>query len=353
MSTVTSIVGGLVVGAAIGYGAATLIKGANHYEDVSLLEIDGTKYKEADLPAEIRSNLYDLRTESHERQNAVLNQFALQFALAKDKDKTVKADALPAFDTLVEAPAPTDQEIQAVFEANKARLPANTSIDQVKPEIERYLRNQKLSEVLRVKNQEITAKKRIVLLAPAPTSPKVSMALESYPARGPAGSPNVVVEVADYLCPHCQEMAPEVESVYKELADKVRFVQVPFSLKPDGLSGTLARGAYCARQQSDDAFWKFHEKAFSTAKEKGWKTTDADAKEPVLQVAADAGLDSAKFDTCLASAEAQAFVKNTTDNMRKAGVSGTPTFFLNNRRVSLANKSLGDAIKSSLQPTSH
>ena len=353
MNTGAGIVGGLVVGAVIGYGAATLSKGSSRFEDITVLELDGSKYKEADLPADVRSNLYDIRSEAFERQNAILNQFALQFGLAKDKDKNAKPDALPAFEVLVEAPAPTDQEIQAVFEQNKARLPENVAIDQVKPDIERYLRNQKLTEALRLKNQEFVAKKRVVLLSPEPTAPKVTLALEAYPARGPAGSPNVVVEVADYLCPNCQTVAPEVEATYKELTDKIRFVHVPYSLQPAGLSGTLARGAFCARQQGDENFWKYHEKTFAVAKEKGWKLSDPDAKDAVLQLSTEVGLDQAKMDACLGSPEAQAFVKNTTDGMRKSGVTGTPTFFLNNRRLSLVNKSFKDLIKSSVQPTSH
>mgnify|MGYP006282531845 CR=1 FL=1 len=352
MNTGAGIVGGLVVGAIIGYGAASL-KGGGKFEDITLFELDGTKYKEADLPADIRSNLYDIRAEAFDRQNALINQFALQFGLAKDKDKNVKADSIPAFDVLVETPAPTDQEIMQVYEANKARLPENTPMDQVKPEIERYLKTQKLTDAVRAKNQEFVAKKRFVLLAPEPTSPKVNLVLDGYGARGPAGSPNVVVEVADYLCPNCQAVAPEVESTYKELGDKFRFFAVPFSLQPAGLSGTLARGAFCARQQGDDAFWKYHEKTFATAKEKGWKLSDPDSKDFVVALAAEAGIDQAKMDACVNSPEAANFVKNTNDNMRKSGVTGTPSFFMNNRRMSLANKSFKDVVKATVQPTSH
>ena len=352
-STALGIVGGLVVGAALGFGAATVYKGNHAGENITLLEVDGTKYREADLPADIRSGYYDIKAEEHDRGNALLGQFALQLALAKDKDKNVKADALPPFDQLVEAPAPTEQELQALFEANKARLPPDATFEKIKPDIERFVRNQKLSETLRAKNDELSAKKRVVLLTPEPSSPKVTLVLDPYAAKGAVTASNTLVEVADYLCPHCQASEPEVEATVKELGDKYRFVHVPFSLRPEGLSGTLARGAFCAKQQGDEAFWKYHEKAFATAKEKGWKSTDPDSKDPVLEVATAAGIDGAKLEACLATPEAQAFVKNTTDSMHKAGVSGTPTFFLNGRRLSLSNKSLKDAVMGRLQAASH
>ncbi len=130
-------------------------------------------------------------------------------------------------------------------------------------------------------------------------------------------------------------MQPEIEAVMKESGDKVKLVAVPYSLRPDSLSGALARGAFCAKQQSEELFWKYHDSAFAAARTKGWKATDAEAKEPVLEVAKTAGVDEAKFDTCLASDEAKAFVTTTASAMAEAGVSGTPTFFLNNRRLQL------------------
>jgi len=352
-STALGIVGGLVVGAVLGYGTATYYKGGRGADNLTLLEVDGTKYRESDLPPDVRSGYYDIKTEEHSRGDVLLGQFALHLALAKDKDKNVKVDALPPFDQLVEAPAPTDQELQALYDANKGRLPPGTTFDQIKPDIERFVRNQKLTETLRVKNEELTAKKRVVLLTPEPSPPKVTLALEAYAAKGVATAPNTLVEVADYLCAHCQSSEPEVAATVKELGDKYRFVHVPFSLRPEGLSGTLARGAYCAKQQGDDAFWKYHDKAFSTAKEKGWKPTDPDNIAPVLEVAAAAGIDATKLEACLATPEAQAFVKNTSDGMRKAGVSGTPTFFLNGRRLALSSKSLKDAVLGRLQSASH
>jgi protein-disulfide isomerase len=354
MNTAAGIVGGLVVGAALGYGVATMNKGgARDTVDAVVLEMDGTKYKEADLPADIRASLYDVKTDAHDRQTGILNQFAMQYAIAKDKDKNTKIDALPALEDLLQAPAPSAQEIQAVYDANKSRLPPNVTVEQVKPEIERYLRNQKLSEAMRQKSEEFAVKRRYAIVVPEPQAPKVALTLDAYAAHGPAGSPNTLVEVADYLCPHCQQSQPEVEAVVKELGDKIRFVHVPFSLRPDGLSGTLARGAFCARQQGDESFWKYHEKAFATAKEKGWKASDAEDKAAVVQVATAAGIDGAKLEACLSSPEAQAFVKNTTESMHKAGVSGTPTFFLNNRRLSLSSKPLKLAITIGLQSTSH
>jgi protein-disulfide isomerase len=348
MNTALGVVGGLVVGAAVGFGVATVYKGGAGGlsmaggSDPVVMELDGTKC----------NTLFEVKEESANRTDAVLNQFALQFALAKDKNKDVKASALPPLEQLVDVPAPSEEEMQALFDANKARLPPETTYDKIKPEIEKYMRNQKVSEALRAKNEEFKAKNRVKLLTQHPVPPEVELDLKPFPSKGSSGP--TLVMVADYLCPHCQATAPEVEAAVKDLGDKIKFVAVSYALRPDALSGTLARGAFCARQQGDEAFWKYHTAAFQNGREKGWKQTDPDAKDPVVAVATAAGIDAAKVEACLSTPEAQAFVTTTSDSMQKAGVSGTPTFFLNGRKMALQpGKSFKDLVLSHMQGASH
>jgi protein-disulfide isomerase len=363
MSTALGVVGGLVIGAAVGFGVATMRSGhggaaaptvaAAGDNNAVLMQLDGTSYKEADLPAEIRANLFEVQEEAHQRTDGVLSQFGLQLALAKDKGKAANMDALPPFDQLLDAPPPSEDEMKTVYEQNKSRLPPDTSFDKIKPEIERYLKNQKMSEALKSKNEELKKTNRLVLLIPTPVAPQVNLNLAGFPGKGPATSPTLV-EVADYLCPHCQATEPEAESMLKDLSDKVHFVAVSFSLKPEGLSGGLARGAFCAHQQGEDAFWKYHVTAFSTARSKGWHTTDPDSKDPVLEVAQAAGIDKGKLEACLNSPEAKAYVDNTVESMHKAGVTGTPTFFMNGRKIQMSQgKSLKDNVVDSMAAASH
>ncbi len=364
MNTALGVVGGLVIGAAVGYGAATVLKGGSvgglslggavgGGSDSAMLELDGVKFKESDLPGDIRGTIFEVKEEASGRIDSVLNQFALQLALAKEKNKDVKADALPPLDQLVDVPSPSEDEMKALFESNKARLPPDTTYDKIKPDIEKYMRNQKVSEALRAKNEEFKAKNRVKLLTQKPVAPVVALDLKPYPGKGSSSGPTLV-EVADYLCPHCQATEPEVEAALKEIGDKVHFVAVNYSLKPDGLSGTLARGGFCAHQQGEEAFWKYHVAAFAAGKEKGWKSTDPDAKEPVVAIATTAGIDAAKLDACLGSPEATAFVTNTLAAMHKAGVTGTPTFFMNGRKIPLEpGKSFKDLVTSSMQGASH
>lgn len=314
----------------------------------ALFELDGAAFTEADLPGDVQSMVFETRTESHAKIEALVNEFALQFALAKEKNPAVKKDELPPFSELLSIPKPTDDEIKKLFEDNKARLPQGVTFDQVKPEIEKFVVQQKTQEAMRAKLDEFRAKNRFKMIAKAPEAPLVALNLAPFPAKGLGTL--TLVEVSDYLCPHCQASEPEVAAVVKEMGDKLKFVQVPYSLRPDALSGTLARGAICAFQQGSDPFWKYHEQSFKLAKEKSWKQTDADNKDAAKEVASAAGLDLPKFDTCVADANTQTQVKKVVDDMNKAGVSGTPTFFLNGRKLMLhGGRTLKDALSDGLK----
>lgn len=359
MNTALGIVGGLIVGAAIGVGGATVYKnkmpGATGGNAAAvggpLIEIDSKTYSEEDLPSDVRAQVFEARSESHERINGLLNQYALQLTMAKEKGVDVTKGPLPSFEELVVVPAPTEAEMLALFESNKARLPPDTKFETIKGDIERYVKNQKMSETLRTKNEEFKTANRVKFLSAAPEAPKVDLELTGYAAKGSASAPTLV-EVADYLCPHCQATQPEVEALIKDMGDKVHFVSVPFALRPDNLSGNLARGAYCAKTLGDDSFWKYHEAAFRISRTKGWKATDPAANEPVIEVVKDAALDEAKMTACIDSPEAIAFVKKTVESFNAAGVSGTPTFFYEGRRLAM-KPTLKETLASVMPASSH
>ena len=128
-------------------------------------------------------------------------------------------------------------------------------------------------------------------------------------------------------------MQPEVTQILREFEGKLRFVQINYSLNPDGLSGALIRGATCARKLGDDKFWAFHEAAFKVATDRGWKATDPEDKSAVLTLAKEVGIEDASFAACFDSPESRQGIVNNNEFLKSHGLSGTPTFYLNDRRI--------------------
>lgn len=354
MKTALGAVGGLLLGVAFGWGlAATYSHKGNHTDfvetmDAPVLELDGIKYRISDLPLPLQTTIFEKRHEVYEAGLGLLQQFALQLSLAKAKDPNVRLDKLPPFEDLLVLPKPSDQELKAVFESNRARLPPDTPFEQIRNEIERFVQNQRVSDAMRTRAAELKTAGRLQLLWPEPISPEVDLKLDQHPARGPRDAPLVLAEVSDYLCTHCQQLHDEVQKVLREFGSSVRFVQINYSLRPDLLSGALMRGGFCARQQGDDVFWRFHELAFRNATEKGWKLTDPDDRGVVEAMAGEIGLERNKFKDCLNSPDARYHVLKNIELMSAVGMSGTPTFYLNNRRILHHSGELRDLIASKL-----
>jgi hypothetical protein len=145
--------------------------------------------------------------------------------------------------------------------------------------------------------------------------------LTGSPWRGPEDAHVVVVEFADFECPFCQKIAPELEAIWEKRKDKVRFVYkyMPLPMHPHGESS--ARAAIAAQMQGK--FWEMEKLLFANG---------LHLEEPDLEkYAASIGLDVERFRTDMQSPEAKARI----DADRKLGddlhVKGTPTIFIDGR----------------------
>jgi protein-disulfide isomerase len=239
-------------------------------------------------------------------------------------------------DKLVEEP--NDAEIAAFYEQNKSEEtpPLELVRDQVVAEI---LRARQQSAAQRVldrlrKKADYVAKLPEVRLPP----PDLGDA-ESTPGFGPKDAAVHVVEFSDFECPYCARAAPPIEELKKKYGDRVRFSfrHFPLSFHPN--ARPAAEAAQCAEAQ--DKFWAFHDAVFARSSELGGGGVRA--------AATDAGLDLAKLDACLASGDAAKQVDADLALANEAGVSGTPSFFLDGRQFEGGPSDLAEAIEAALQ----
>lgn len=354
----TLLVGGLAIGGTGGYilgvnqGKTKAISqivptNATDTSKEALAYIGGTTYTKADLPSSEQSKLYSIEHETFHQKENFVKELAMRIALVKQKGDKVDLQTLPPLESLLEKPTPSDEELKAFFEENKNRLPPNTEFEQIKPQLAQFLTNKKMGDVFNQKWESLIAAGTVKMLLAQPIAPIVSIPIEKFPYKGNAGAENVLVEISDYLCPHCQSVHPQVKEVMTTMGEKVKLVQINFSLRPDNLSGSLAEGAFCAQKQSSEAFWKYHDQAFEG---KWGSMNDARDNDKALEVAKAAGIDEKQFTECMSGDEAKAFVKEAADIAGKIGVTGTPSFFLNNRRLNLDHgQSLADLIKKELE----
>ncbi len=103
-----------------------------------------------------------------------------------------------------------------------------------------------------------------------------------------------------------------------------------------GESHWAAEAAECANQQGK--FWEYHDKLFGvwTGENVGTFT-----KPNLKQYAAGIVPDTATFNSCLDSDKTMSVVNQDEADGNKLGVSGTPTFFVNNRLLNITSLDYG------------
>jgi len=190
-----------------------------------------------------------------------------------------------------------------------------------------------------VSNEEIKEILTAIQKAPAPqptqqpSQPKApqifQISLDDDPFKGDPNAPVIVVEFSDFQCPFCsrfyQQTLPLIQENYIDTG-KIKFVyrDLPLdSLHPNARLTHIA--AECADEQ--EKFWEYHDVLFD--KQSQWqRLSSTDLPITLTQYAADLGIQTASFETCLESEEMANEVKKDVADATKYGSTGTPTFFV-------------------------
>lgn len=146
---------------------------------------------------------------------------------------------------------------------------------------------------------------------------------ERCAVMGDSTAPVTLIEVSDFGCPHCrafhQETAPLIKEQYVD-SGQVRWVFFPYALRPQTVPA--ANAAMCANEQ--DKYFEFSEAMFNQESQEASLTRDG-----FLTAAAEIDLDEDAFATCLEDGTYNSIVGDNQTLARRVGVSGTPTFFVN------------------------
>ena len=169
------------------------------------------------------------------------------------------------------------------------------------------------------------------------------LTLADQPSFGPANAPVTIVEFGDFECPDCKMEAPILRHDLTEAFDgKVRvfFKNYPLeSVHPWARAAAIA--GRCVYQQGEPAFWKFYDWIYENQDE----ITGDNLNMKVLAWAGENGVDTVKLGQCLDSKATEPEVDRSIAEGRELGIQGTPTLFINGRKIGgldVARSSAGD-----------
>ncbi len=161
--------------------------------------------------------------------------------------------------------------------------------------------------------------------APPPDDNKVYdvAAPSDSPSKGPASAKVTIVEFSDFQCPFCSRVLPTTKQIFDTYGNKVRMVFRHMPLPFHDKAPLAAEASMAAHAQGK--FWQMHDALFAQQDKLDRAGLEAAAQK--------IGLDMAKFKADLDSGKWKAKVQADIDAANKLGGLGTPTFFVNGKKV--------------------
>ena len=160
------------------------------------------------------------------------------------------------------------------------------------------------------------------------------------PERGPKDAAVTIIEFGDLQCPACKAAQPTIEALVTA-EPTARFVFQNFPLEMHNWAAKGAAYADCVGRASNDAFWKFVAKTYETQSD----ITAENADEKLTALAEGVGVKGSEIAACAVKPETKAHVEASIALGKSVDVSGTPTLFINGRKIGSLDPRMSDVYK--------
>jgi len=282
--------------------------------------VAGTTVPLSAVESGAESSLTQLRDQEYAARRLALEDVASTALLDREaKARKMTTDELLKTEVEAKISAVLEADKKAFYEENKARM-GGKSYEETAPLIETHLRSQ--AETYRRYEFLRSLKNRYgmrLYLEP----PRTQVSPADGPSLGPKKAPVLLVVFSDFQCPHCakaEEVLRGLPTVYGKSL-RIVFRNNPLAMHAD--APRAAEAAACADEQKK--FWPFHDLLFDNQ--------DQLSEEGLKTLAPKAGLKAKAFAACLASGRGAARWKADAADAKTYGVTGTPTVFINGRRI--------------------
>ena len=164
---------------------------------------------------------------------------------------------------------------------------------------------------------------------PTVTAPDTSVhvvPIGSSPTRGPSTALVTIVEFSEFQCPFCQKVQPTLDRVRTDYGNEVRFVWKNEPLPMHAQAEPAAELALEARSQKGETmFWSIHDALFADQAHI--------AMPDLLAIARRFGLNESAVSTAIRTTKWSAPISADQTLASSLGATGTPTFFINGRKL--------------------
>jgi len=285
-----------------------------------LATINGEAITAGDVEDSLQALIFDVQEQVYGlRKNEVDLNINDTLLTQEAQKRKITTNAL--LETEVKPKPITEDQARVFFEQNKERVSGEFA--QTKDAIISYLQQVELRLAERAFVDKLRTAASIEIFLKAPESPVFKISTKDQPSLGNANAAVTIVAFTDYQCPSCAAIHPALERLVKESGDKVRLVARDFPLSQHAEAFKAAEAAEAAREQGK--YWEYVQVLL--------QNQSSLSVEKLKSYATQLGLDRTRFDAALDSRKFAEMVQTDLDDGIKLGLKGTPSFFINGRRV--------------------
>ena len=173
--------------------------------------------------------------------------------------------------------------------------------------------------------------------------------------RGNLDAKVIVIQYADFACVHCAQMSSTYDKIFADYEDRVLFIYRNFSLKYPSSTITQSAAEAVYLLGGEAAYWQMHDLLFQDDLTWTSSAVPDNQHELLASFAEEIGLDVDDFFKAIDDYQENGILDKMDRDKRaglKATVTGTPTWFVNSRKLDGSSDSIiRTAIDNALKTT--
>lgn len=287
--------------------------------DPPIATVEGEPIYAQDLEGATAAQMLKIHQEEYKIESSALDSL-IRKKLVEDEAKkqgiTVEQLYQKEVDSKVSEPA--EAEVKGYYFAVRGQV--NEPFEKAEPQLAKVVKALEIQQAREQYADSLRTAENVSILLQPPTiklGPNDPGRVEGNPA-----APVTIVEFGDFQCPFCGRVEPTLADLLKKYEGRVKLAFRDFPLSAIHVHAEVAAEASrCAESQGK--FWPMHDAMYSDQS----KLTEPD----LIETAARLGMNRDSFAACMKSGKYKAAIQQDLAAGRNAGVTGTPTFFINGR----------------------
>lgn len=295
--------------------------GAGSKADQPIAIVDGKPVYRQELTGNAAAQMLQIRQQEYKIQSDALDTLIRQKVVEEEANKQgISVDKLYEKEVDSKVPDPSEAVVRGYYLAVQRQV--NQPFEKAEPQLAKVVKALEIQQARENYADALRSRADVAILL----QPPIVETGKNDPARieGNLQAPITIVEFGDYQCPFCSRAESTVVDLLKKYNGQVKlaFRDFPLSTIHPHAEGA-AEASRCAEAQGK--FWPMHDAMYADQS----KLTEAELLETAVRL----GMNRDSFAACLKSDRYKAAIQEDVQAGQRAGVTGTPAFFINGRFV--------------------